>query len=81
MPKKIYIVDLTKEERTFLLDFIKRDKKFAFRFVVRKWDQSSLNAPLRNTRYSPEVEPMGLAVEERIINPHSLLISEEPPTG
>lgn len=29
MPKKIYIVDLTKEERTYLLDFIKSDKKSA----------------------------------------------------
>jgi transposase len=29
MPKKIYIVDLTKEERTYLLDFIKRDKQSA----------------------------------------------------
>jgi transposase len=29
MPKKIYIVDLTKEERAYLLDFIKRDKKSA----------------------------------------------------
>ena len=29
MPKKIYIVDLTKEERAYLLDFIKSDKKSA----------------------------------------------------
>ena len=29
MPKKIYIVDLTKEERAYLLEFIKRDKKSA----------------------------------------------------
>ena len=29
MPKKIYIVDLTKEERTQLLDFIKRGKHSA----------------------------------------------------
>lgn len=29
MPKKIYIVDLTNEERTYLLDFIKRDQKSA----------------------------------------------------
>ena len=29
MPKKIYIVDLTKEERTYLLDFIKSDKQSA----------------------------------------------------
>ena len=29
MPKKIYIVDLTKEERVYLLDFIKSDKKSA----------------------------------------------------
>ena len=29
MPKKIYIVDLTKEERAYLLDFIKNDKKSA----------------------------------------------------
>lgn len=29
MPKKIYIVDLTKEERADLLDFIKSDKKSA----------------------------------------------------
>jgi transposase len=29
MPKKIYIVDLTKEERRYLLDFIKSDKKSA----------------------------------------------------
>jgi transposase len=27
MPKKIYIVELTKQERAYLLDFIKRDKK------------------------------------------------------
>ena len=29
MPKKIYIVDLTKAERAYLLDFIKSDKKSA----------------------------------------------------
>jgi transposase len=29
MPKKIYIIDLTKEERAYLLDFIKSDKKSA----------------------------------------------------
>jgi transposase len=29
MPKKIYIVDLTNEERAYLLDFIKCDKKSA----------------------------------------------------
>jgi transposase len=29
MPKKIYIVDLTKEERTYLLDFIKSGKHAA----------------------------------------------------
>jgi len=29
MPKKIYIVDLTKKERTYLLDYIKSDKKSA----------------------------------------------------
>jgi len=29
MPKKIYIVDLTKEERTYLLDFIKSGKQSA----------------------------------------------------
>jgi transposase len=29
MPKKIYIVDLTEEERTYLLDFIKSGKKSA----------------------------------------------------
>ena len=29
MPKKIYIVDLTKEERTYLLDFIKSGKHSA----------------------------------------------------
>jgi transposase len=29
MPKKIYIVELTKEERAYLLDFIKSDKKSA----------------------------------------------------
>ena len=29
MPKKIYIVDLTNEERAYLLDFIKSDKKSA----------------------------------------------------
>lgn len=29
MPKKIYIVDLTEEERAYLLDFIKSDKKSA----------------------------------------------------
>ena len=29
MPEKIYIVDLTKEERAYLLDFIKSDKKSA----------------------------------------------------
>ena len=29
MPKKIYIVDLTKEERAYLLNFIKSDKKSA----------------------------------------------------
>jgi transposase len=29
MPKKIYMVDLTKEERAYLLDFIKSDKKSA----------------------------------------------------
>ena len=29
MPKKIYIVDLTKEERAYLLEFIKSDKKSA----------------------------------------------------
>jgi len=29
MPEKIYIVDLTKEERAYLLDFIKSDQKSA----------------------------------------------------
>ena len=29
MPKNIYIVDLTEEERTYLLDFIKSGKKSA----------------------------------------------------
>ena len=29
MPKKIYIVDLTKKERAYLLDFIKSDEKSA----------------------------------------------------
>ena len=29
MPEKIYIVDLTKVERAYLLDFIKSDKKSA----------------------------------------------------
>ena len=29
MPKKIYIVDLTKEERAYLLDFIKSGKRSA----------------------------------------------------
>jgi len=29
VPKKIYIIDLTKEERAYLLDFIKSDKKSA----------------------------------------------------
>ena len=29
MPKKIYIVDLTEEERAYLLDFIKRGEKSA----------------------------------------------------
>jgi hypothetical protein len=29
MPKKIYVVDLTKEERTWLLDFIQSGKRSA----------------------------------------------------
>ena len=29
MPKKIYIVDLTEEERAYLLDFIKSGEKSA----------------------------------------------------
>ena len=32
MPKKIYIVDLTEEERTYLLDFIKNGKQAARKF-------------------------------------------------
>ena len=34
MPRKIYIVDLTKEDRTYLLDFIKRGKRSARKSIA-----------------------------------------------
>ena len=37
MPKKLYIVDLTEEERTYLLDFIKSGKQ-----AVRKFNRAQI---------------------------------------